>query len=66
MVIGMAKYISDNSSFIILVNGFLHSGITAAMNGVVEVGSGSHECGIDGDCNSDSDVCEISDDETVP
>ena len=59
----MPEYISDNLSFI--VNGFLSSRITAAIDGVVELGSDSNDSGTDGDCDSDSVVCDISDDQTV-
>ena len=35
-LVGMAEYISDNPHLI--VNGFVHSGIISAMDGVVDTG----------------------------
>ena len=60
----MVENITDNPQFII--NGFIRSGITSAIDGVVDVGSANEDSGTEEDVNSaDSEDCEESDEETA-
>ena len=59
-LVEMVEYISSNPQFI--VNGFVSSGISSAIDGVVEMGSESEHSGTDDIDSTDSDDCEESDD----
>ena len=54
-LVGMVDYITNNPQFI--VNGFVRSGISSAIDGVVDMGSASEDSGTEEDL--DSDDCEV-------
>ena len=52
-LVGMVEYITSNLQFI--VNGFIRSGISSAIDGVVDMGSASEDGGTEHDLDSDFD-----------
>ena len=60
-LVGMAEYISDKP--LLIVNGFVRSWITSAIDRVMEMGSESDDSGTKHTFHSDFDTSEISDDE---
>ena len=59
---GMVEHITNNPQ--IIVNGFIRTGISSAIDGVVDMGSASEDSDTEGDIDSaDSDDCEESDNE---
>ena len=49
----MVEYITSNPQFI--VNGFIRSGISSVIDGVVDMGSASEDSGTEHDLDSDFD-----------
>jgi len=62
-LVGMAEYITNNPQFI--VNGFICSGISSAIDGVGDMGSVSEDSSTEDLDSADSEDCEESDDKTA-